>query len=118
MASIKYRPESVEFYAPDSFERDSLNCCYSTVSESPLVCSFTLDGVDLSDGLKELTGRVESICAKGDTGPIGIAIDRVEEIENRLKKLEDTIAMKDCGEKRESRMDKLRRELRTLRVGV
>ena len=113
MASIKYRPESVEFYAPDSFERDSLNCCYSTVSESPLVCSFTLD----SDGLKGLTGCVESICAKGDTGPIGIAIDRVEEIENRIKKLEDTIAMRDCGEKRESRMDKLRRELRTLRVG-
>lgn len=97
MAYMKYRPESVEFYAPDSFERDSLTCSYVVDNGLQLVTN---------NGDIEVSACIDS------------AIVELNALEKRVKALEDALAPMEYAKKHgyESRLEKLRKELKTLRV--
>lgn len=116
MASIKYRPGSVEFYAPDTFERDSLNCCYTTAS-SDAVTAIKGDYVLTNDCDKVLMTLADSantanICVSG----VNTVTDRIGELEEKIKGLELAIAKSKADEsvKKMGRIERLRAELKTL----
>jgi hypothetical protein len=126
MASIKYRPGSVEFYAPDTFERDSLNCCYTTADNAiaankNYVLTSNCDGaLTLADSADSTAYGLANVCVSG----VDIVRDRIEELEEKIKNLELAIATRDYGvvdlesvkARRETHMERLRRELRTLQI--
>lgn len=117
MAYIKYRPESVEFYAPDSFERLG-EMSYCTVDNA--VAAKNCDSCDNCFTIADYEDRLANVCVSG----VDTVKDRIGELEEKIKKLELAIATRDYGvmdldsvrARRETRMDKLRRELKTLRI--
>jgi len=119
MAKIEYRPGSVEFYAPDTFERDSLNCCYTASNNA--VAAVKGDYVLTNDCDKVLMTLADTantaygtanICVSG----VNTVTDRIEELEEKIKGLELAIAKSKVDEevKKMGRMDRLRAELKTL----
>lgn len=118
MASIKHGPGKVEFYAPDTFERDSLNCCYVTAdnaiaSKGNYVLTGSCDGVlTLADSADSTAYGLANVSVSG----VDTVRDRIGELEERIKGLELAIAKSkaDEGVKKMGRMEKLRAELKTL----
>lgn len=118
MASIKYRPGTVEFYAPDTFERDSLNCCYTTAdnavaAKGNYVLTSNCDGAfTIADSADSTAYGLANICVSG----VNTVTDRIGELEEKIKKLEMAIAKNRADEavKKMGRMERLRAELKTL----
>ena len=118
MASIKYRPGSVEFYAPDTFERDSLNCCYTTASNAVAakgnyVLAGSCDGAfTIADSADSTAYGLANVCVSG----VDTVTDRIGELEEKIKGLELAIARSKADEsvKKMGRMERLRAELKTL----
>ena len=123
MAYIKYRPESVEFYAPDSFERLG-EMSYCTVDNAAAAKNYVrASNCDSCDSCFTIADYEDRLVNVGVSG-VDTVKDRIGELEEKIKKLELTIATRDYGvmdldsvrARRETRMDKLRRELKTLRI--
>lgn len=121
MAKIEYRPGSVEFYAPDTFERGEL--AFTTMSDDAVAAkgNYVLTGkcdgtLTLADSADSTAYGLANVCVNG----VNTVRDRIEELEEKIKSLELAIAKSkaDEGVKKMSRMNRLRAELKTLRGGV
>ena len=116
MAKIEYRPGSVEFYAPDTFERGNLaftTASNAVAAKSDYVLTSNCDGAfTLADYADSAASGMANVCVSG----VNTVRDRIEELEEKIKGLE--LAIADEGVKKMSRMDKLRAELKTLRGSV
>jgi hypothetical protein len=126
MAKIEYRPGKVEFYAPDTFERDSLNCCYMTTdnavaAKGNYVLTSNCDGaLTFADCADSTAYGLANVCVSG----VDVVRDRIEELEEKVRKLALAIETRDYGvvdlekvkARRETHMERLRRELRTLQI--
>lgn len=118
MAKIEYRPGTVEFYAPDTFERDSLNCCYTTASNAVAakgnyVLTGSCDGTfTIADSADSTAYGLANVSVSG----VDTVRDRIGELEEKIKGLELAIAKSraDEGVKKMGRMERLRAELKTL----
>ena len=119
MTNVKYGPGVIEFYAPDSFERGEL--------------SFTtMDNAIAAKGTYVLTDCDLTFEDSADSTAYGLAAvsrvdvarDRIGELEEKVKELASAIEISGYGvvdlekvkARRETRMEKLRRELRTLQI--
>lgn len=115
MASVKYGPGVVEFYAPDSFERLG-ELAYCTVDHAA--------AAPVENVLVSSCDRAYTLADSADSTAYGLAAvsrvdvvrDRIEELEDRVMNLELAIAKSEADRvvRKMSRMDKLRAELKTL----
>lgn len=119
MASIKYRPGSVEFYAPDTFERGELS--FTTMSndavaacKSNYVLTSNCDGAfTLADSTDSTAYGLANVCVSG----VNTVTDKIEGLQEQINDLKVVIhQLKESAGKglKMSRLDKLRAELKTL----
>ena len=106
MASVKYGPGVVEFYAPDSFERGELS--FTTMDNA--VAAMGNYDLTLADSADSTAYGLAAVSR------VDVVRDRIEELEDRVMNLELTIAKSKADRvvRKMSRMDKLRAELKTL----
>ena len=119
MAKIEYRPGSVEFYAPDTFERDSLNCCYVTAdnaiaAKGNYVLTSNCDGaLTIADSADSTAYGLANVCVSG----VDTVKNEIEGLQEQINDLKVVIhQLKESAGKglKMSRLDKLRAELKTL----
>lgn len=127
MAYIKYRPKSVEFYAPDTFERlGELSYCTTdsaAAAKADYVLMNNCDGaLTLADSADSTAYGLANIKADGiatlNLSGVDTVRDRIGELEEQINDLKVVIQkLKESAGKglKKSRMDKLRAELKTLR---
>ena len=118
MAKIEYRPGKVEFYAPDTFERDSLSCCYTT-ADNAIAAKGNYVLTSNCDGALTFADCADSTAyglASVSVGGVDVMRDRIGELEEKIKGLELAIAKSKADEavKKMGRMERLRTELKTL----
>lgn len=116
MASIKYRPGTVEFYAPDTFERGELSF---TTMDNAIAAKGNYVLTNNCDGVLTLADCADSTAyglASVNVSGVNTVTDRIGELEEKIKGLELAIAKSKIeeGVKKMGRMERLRAELKTL----
>lgn len=112
MASIKYRPESVEFYAPDTFERLG-ELSYCTIDNA--VAASNCDSCDSCFTIADYADTASKGYTSGMVNVKTTTDDLQEQIDNLRSAIDELKERLVCVPQTKNRMSKLRRELKTLR---
>lgn len=120
MASIKYRPESVEFYAPDSFERLG-ELSYCTVDNAVAAAKGVENYVLTSncDGAFTIADYADTASKGYTSGLVNIKTttddlqDQIDTLRSAIEELKERLVC--VPQTKKNRMSELRRELKTLR---
>lgn len=118
MANVKYRPGKVEFYAPDSFERDSLYCCATADNAvaakgvQNYVLTSNCDGaLTIADCADSTAYGLANVCVSG----VDTVRDSIGEIQGQIKTLSAAIEeLKESAGKGLFKRYHLREGLKTL----
>ena len=117
MASIKYRPESVEFYAPDTFERLG-EMSYCTVDNAVAAAkNYVL--TSNCDGAFTIADYADTASKGYTSGMVNIKTttddlqEQIDSLRSAIDELKERLVC--VPQTKKNRMSELRRELKTLR---